>query len=131
MAEGIPTVVIFALQKRGKQAMCGGCKENEMKSMTCYGSPIQAVCTAEGTCFIIDKFTREFHFDTLYLYKIIRHVDFKSITTPTKLLSKPPSEGFNSPSPFRSFHHAYFNALQKTKSLSSDNGTVVATRATS
>jgi len=99
--------------------MCGGCKKNELKSNTCYGSPIHAECAAEHTCFTIDKFTREFHFDTLHLYKITRHVDFISITTPTKLLSKLPdtSGGFNILSPFRTSHHVYFNALHNAKSL--------------
>ena len=74
--------------------------------------------TRQCTCFTIDKFTREFNFDTLYLYKITRHLDFKSISTPTKLLSKLPrtSEGFNISAPFRSFH-VHFNALHKAKSL--------------
>lgn len=53
-------------------------------------------CAADCSCSTIYKFTREFHFDTLYFYKIPRHVDFISISTQTKLFSKLPytSGGF-------------------------------------
>jgi hypothetical protein len=117
--EGIRTVTIFVFPKWGKQAKCGGYKKTELKSKTFYGSPIHAVCAAEHACFTIDKFTREFHFDTLYLHKITEHVDFISITTPRKPLSKLPdtSGGFNISSPFRTSHRVYFNTLHNAKSL--------------
>lgn len=42
-ADGIRTDIIFVLPNWGKQAMCGGCKKNDLKSMTCYGSLTHAV----------------------------------------------------------------------------------------
>ena len=126
MAEGIRSYCIRASKMR-KASDVWRVQEKCAEGNDVLWITNTAVCAAECTCFTIDKFSREFHSDTLYLYKITRHVDFISITTPTQLLSKPPctSEGFNSSSPFPSFHHVYFNSLHKAKSLLSDNGTAV------